>query len=167
MTKKIGPPQDQVPPPQRAAVALKQLKIKARELSHVTQGLAFELRKVENILRPLDLVPAWCPVASGDEDETGYWWSRDIGYTLIGAEPRIALRSRSGNLSHPNDDDVTVWCFQQAPHWMQIESVNKLPDLFEVLLERVEQTIKKMNAKHTETSAFVTALSDLLTADEA
>jgi len=50
---------------------------------------------------------------------------------------------------------------------MQIESVSKLPDLFEVLLKRVEQTIKKMSTKKTETSAFVTALSDLLTAEEA
>jgi hypothetical protein len=167
VSKKPGPTTDQpiVPPPERAAVALKSLKTKSRELQEVTSGLESELRRVESILRPLGLVSAWCPIASGEKDN-GYWWAREIGYTVFGIDHRIALRTRAGSMN-PDDEDTTTWRFAEAPHWMQIESVNKLPDLFEVLLERVEQTIKKMNAKKAETSAFVTALSDLLSADEA
>jgi hypothetical protein len=115
-----------------------------------------QIELLEERLDKLDIgVAAWHRIA-GHDDDSGWSWSRDIGYTQIGHRWRIALRKMSGA---DGDYDEQVWTFDDAPKWMAIESVGKLPDLMEELLKRTEDTIKKINNRASQVSEFVEALA--------
>jgi len=162
MTQKKSPSTDSAKTSsfERAAGSFKKLTDKSKELRGATLALATQLNKVEEMLQPLSLVSAWCTIAHGHDDDSGYWWSRDIGYTVIRGRHYIALKTSSGDQNEERSEEV--WKFQDAPHWMQIESVSKIPDLLEVLIERVDQTITKMKAKTDEAASFVAALAPVV-----
>ncbi len=60
--------------------------------------------------------------------------------------------------------DEEVWLFSDAPRWMQIESVGKIPDLFDELIKRTEDTIKKIRAKTIEAGDLATAINEAISA---
>ena len=45
------------------------------------------------------------------------------------------------------DEDFEVWLFKDAPQWMQIETVGKLPDLLDAIVKRTQDTTKKLRSK--------------------
>jgi len=49
--------------------------------------------------------------------------------------------------------------FGEAPRWMQIESVGKIPDLFDELIKRTESTIRMLKAKAIEAKNLAAAIS--------
>jgi hypothetical protein len=102
-------------------------------------------------------VSAWHKFA-GHEDENGNYWTRDIGYVKVGTEWGIALRKTPGNeFSERHDEDV--WPFKDAPRWMQVDSVSKIPDFFEELIKRTDETVKKLQAKSLQAKELSEALN--------
>jgi hypothetical protein len=57
-------------------------------------------------------------------------------------------------------DEIETWIFKDAPRWMQIESVGKIPDLFDALIKRTQETAEKLRAKTVEARQLARALSD-------
>ena len=137
----------------------KQLSAAAKDLNAASDGLADAMLMLDESLQRLNLgISAWVAV-SGNEDEDGTWWSRGIGYARIGSKWGIALRSASGNYAVPDQDSEEKWLFNEAPRWMRLESVGKIPDLLEALLRQAEDTSKKLKARTDETLAFVVAIN--------
>ena len=79
-------------------------------------------------------VSAWHQIA-GHEEPDGGFWTRDIGFAQVRNKWGIALRRTWGNY---NIDEYAeeVWLFTDAPRWICIESIGKLPDLFDDLIKR-------------------------------
>jgi len=146
-----------VPPTERIVNSSKQLSNRAPEISSAAEELRNSIAPLGAFLRKLDLgVSAWHEFA-GHEDEDGHFWGRDIGYTQVGKRWGIALRRRTGH-NHFDHYEEEVWLFEEAPRWMQIESVNKIPELFEELIKRTDDTIKKLHAKASEAKDLAAAL---------
>jgi hypothetical protein len=148
----------QVPPSERIATSFKELKSLSPDLHSAARELSKTINNFSDKLEPLDLgVSAWANIAAGEDDQSGYYWSRSVGYTKLGHKWGIALRQASGNHNDAEYDE-TVWKFSEAPHWMVIESIAKLPDLFETLIERVKDTIIKLKARTKQANELAAAL---------
>ena len=156
----------QVTSTQRIQNVFKQLSLAAVGLNGASDGLADAILMLDDTLKRLNLgVSAWVTV-SGNDDQDGNWWSRDLGYTRIGDKWGIALKSASGHYGNPDGDSVEKWLFSDAPRWMRIESVGKIPDMLEALLKQAEDTTQKIKAKTDEALALVQAVSQSVGGDQ-
>ena len=137
----------------------KHLSLAATELNTASDGLADAVLMLDDTLRRLNLgVSAWVTL-SGDDDEDGSWWQRAIGYTRIGDKWGIALKNASGHYAIPDRDSVEEWLFNDAPRWMRVESVGRIPDLLEALLKQAQDTTRKIKAKTEEALVLVQAVN--------
>jgi hypothetical protein len=151
-------PKPKVPPTERIASSFKELKSLSPDLHVAARELSKSINNFSDKLEPLDLgISAWANIAAGEDDQNGYYWSRSVGYTKLSHKWGIALRQASGN-HNDGEYDETVWKFSEAPHWMVIESIAKLPDLFETLIERVKDTIAKLKARTDLANELAAAL---------
>jgi hypothetical protein len=133
----------------------KQLSLAATELNAASDGLADAIYMLDDTLKRLNLgVSAWVTV-SGNDEEDGSWWSRDIGYTRIGDKWGIALKESSGHYANPDCDSAEKWLFNNAPRWMRIESVGKMPDLLEAMVKQAQDATKKIKTKTDDALALV------------
>jgi hypothetical protein len=160
-TKRV-PLADHIKPPakERIAASIRRLAEVSKELKNETNEVAKSLSQFEKPLQKFALVPAWHKVAGGD-DNSGNFWTRDIGYTLVNTQWCIALRRTWGN-DFADDYNEVILRFNDAPHWQQIESLGKIADLYEDLIARTEETIKKMRAKRHEADEVAAALNAAL-----
>lgn len=149
--------QQKVPPSERINASYKQLATISPELHSAAKELSKTIKELNAALEPLSLgIAAWHTIASGKDDD-GNYWSRSIGYANVGHEWGIALREASGNYIY-DDHNEEVWGFSKAPRWMVIESVAKLPDLFETIIERVKETTAKLKARTEQAKELVAAI---------
>jgi hypothetical protein len=156
----------QVPPADRVQTSYKQLTVASTSLNSASDGLGEAMSVLDAALKKLNLgISAWVTV-SGNDDEVGDWWSREIGYTKVGDKWGIALKTASGNYSSPDRDSVEKWLFDDAPRWMRIEAVGKIPDLLEALLRQAKDTTKKIKDKTEEVFALAVAMSKVLDEDQ-
>ena len=63
----------------------------------------------------------------------------------------------------PDDEIIEIWLFKDAPQWMQIETVGKLPDLLEAIVKRTQDTTKKLRSKTEEARKLAEALAQAAT----
>ncbi len=149
--------QPKVPPSERINKSYKQLAIISPELHSAAKELTKTIDELNAALEPLYLkVPAWQTIAHG-EDENGNYWNRAIGYTWVEDSWTIALKTDSGN-EHADYHNEEVWAFSQAPRWLVIESIAKLPDLFETIIERVKETTTRLKARTEQAKELVAAI---------
>jgi len=150
-------PQPKVPPSERINSSFKHLASISPELHSAAKELSKTIDELNAELEPLWLrVPAWHTIARG-EDQNGNYWNRAIGYAWVGNAWTIALRTGSGN-EHADVHDEEVWAFSKAPRWLIIESIAKLPDLFDTLAERVKDTTQKLKARNEQAKELVAAV---------
>jgi len=152
---------------ERVQTSYKQLFLAATNLNVASDELSRAISSLETAIRKLNLgVSAWTRITGGSNDESGYWWSRDIGYTQIGYDWGIALRSSSGNDQHGDDDNENIWPFVKAPRWMQDEAASKIPDLLDKLTAQAEETRKKLKSRAAQTLQLAAVIDEVSTIEE-
>jgi hypothetical protein len=157
--------QDQASIKDRLLTSVQQLSESSKEL----KSAAEELRKVVFVfnshLRSLEPhVATWHKIAGGQDEQGNTYWTRDIGFTEIRGVWEIAIRTVDGRYTGGGEEleESKVWSFSEAPHWMQIESVNKLPDLLEEIIKRTRETTSKLRAKTDEAKLLAEALTNAI-----
>ena len=136
----------------------KQLSHAAADLNNASDQLVKPIKVWESALKKLNLgVPAWVNTSKGGEDPE--WWDRGVGYARLKDGWGIALRSRRGNDGWPDRDSEDLWAFNEAPRWLRIEGVGKLPDLLAALLKQAEDTTIKLKAKVTQANELAEAIN--------
>lgn len=144
----------------RISDSYKQLTQAATELNAVSDELGKFVTALDAALRRLNLgIATWLRLESR-EDGSGNYTKRDIGYAKIGNKWGIALRTMSGNHNDVDDSNVEEWLFNDAPRALRIESVEKLPDLFESLVKEADAATKQIRTKTERAQALATALTD-------
>jgi hypothetical protein len=145
------------PPGERIASSFKKLTTSSNDRKSASGEVASAISKLDSALNTLNPgVSAWHKIAGG-EDENGNFWTRDIGYSKIGHKWGIALRMTSGNHGFGVYDEEG-WLFNDAPPWMCVESVGKIPDLFDELIKRTEDTTRKLKARAIEAEELAKAI---------
>jgi hypothetical protein len=154
--------QPKVSPGERIASSFKRLAASSSNLSTATDEFTEVVAALETPLKSIrPQVAAWHQIAGSDGDEYGCYWHRDIGYAQVGEKWGIALRTVDGHEA-ADHDEIEVFLFNDAPSWMQIESVGKLPDLFDELIKRTEETTRKLQAKTAEAKQMAAALTQAI-----
>jgi hypothetical protein len=150
-----------VPPSERITSAVKQLAIFSADVKSAADELCENIAPLDAALAQFDLgVSAWYEIA-GNQREDGSCWSREIGYAKVGKKWGICLKKAEGHVAAEYGNEE-VWLFKDAPRWMQIESVTKIPDLFETLIKRADDTVKKLKAKSRQAEELADALNTAL-----
>jgi len=156
MSLKLTP---KVPPAERVQAAYKQLSLTATTLNSASDDLGAATSVLDAALQRLNLgITAWVTL-SGNNEPDGEWWSREIGYTRVADKWGIALKTASGNYGCSDHDSVEKWLFNDAPRWMRIEAVGKIPDLLEALIRQAEDTTKKIQDKTADVLELAAAMS--------
>jgi hypothetical protein len=136
-----------VSPVDRVRDSYKQLTLASRGLNTASDELKEAISVLDAALERLNLgVAAWVELSAG-EDGYGSWWCREIGYTRIRDTWCIALRTRGGDYRDPENDNVEEWPFAEAPRWMRIEAVSKIPDLLDSLLKQTVDATAKLKKR--------------------
>src|SRR5713226_3010988 len=151
--------QEKIPAADRITSSFKQLAVASKDLNVAANELGKTISLLEDALKPLNLgVSAWVQIAGHEDDDGGSYWTRDIGYARVGHKWGIALRKTWGHNGYDQHDEE-VWLFNDAPRWMCIESIGKLPELFDDLIERTQDTTKKLKARTDQTKELVAAIN--------
>jgi len=147
------------PAKERIASSFKQLAAVSTDLNSAAHELSKTISSLDEALKALNLgVSAWHQVAGNEDRQDGSYWSRDLGYARVRNKWGIAIRKTWGNYGY-DDYNEEEWLFADAPRWMCIESVDKLPDLIEDLIKRTEETTGKIKAKTHEAKELAAAIS--------
>ncbi len=148
----------QVQSSERIQNTYKQLSNAAIDLNAASDELGKPIQIWETALKKLNLgIAAWVEISEGGEEEL--WWDRGVGYTKLRDRWGIALRTRNGSYSCPDRDSEELWAFNDAPRWMRIESVGKLPELLDALLKQAQDTAQKIRAKINQANELAEAIS--------
>src|SRR5437879_4924901 len=96
--------------PERVQASFRQLSTSAASLNTVSDELRESISELETALEKLNLgVSAWVKISGGHNDSGQYYWSRDLGYTQIGRDWGIALRTVSGDECDPESESEEIW----------------------------------------------------------
>ena len=154
--------------PDRVHLALHQLSDSAATINEASDVLRKTISALETTLKKLNLgVSAWVTIAEGGtkaaENRLGKIgdspWSREVGYTRLENYWCIALRTvKATSTVFGSKNEEKQWAFNDAPRWMRVEAVSKLPDLLERLAEQANDTAKKIKSKSEEAGRLAAAL---------
>ena len=161
MATKEGP---KAPPSEKVQSLYKNLSIAAKTLNAASDELGKAISVFDGALQKLNLgISAWAEI-SGGEDEPD-WWGRYLGYARVGDKWGIAVKKAGGRYDRPDEDYEEVWLFNDAPRWMRVEAVAKIPELLEALIKQAEETTKKIRERTTQAYQLAAAMSKV--SDEA
>lgn len=146
----------------RIADSYKQLAEAAVSLNSASDELAKTIGPVDAALKKLNLgVAAWHSYVHNQDQTTGDYWSRRIGYARVGRKWGLALSTVSGNVNY-EDDDYEEWLFNDSPRWLRIEAVDHIPDLLELLVKeagKVTTDLQKKTAHARELAQTISVVS--------
>ena len=144
--------------PERVQAAFRKLTNIATGLNSASDELGKTIAELDAALKQLNLgIAAWVGI-TGNSDEEGNHWSRSVGYARIGNQWGIALRTVSGNVNFPDDQDSEEWLFNDSPRWMRVESIDKIPELLEKLAQQASNTTDRIRKKTAEAKEFAAAI---------
>ena len=152
-------PAKQPSPMERAQSSFKNLASAASDLNRASDELGATISTLDQALKELNLgISGWVPIAEGEDKRTLDYWSREVGYAKVGSKWGIALREVSGNEIAP-EKDITSWLFGEAPRWMRIEAIAKIPDLIDHLVKQAQTATERIKGKTAEAKALAEAIN--------
>src|ERR1700730_359701 len=122
---------------ERVTGSIKQLSLVATDLNKASDELGKAISAIDAVLQSMNIgVPTWVKIHGGEDPYNGLdYWSRDVGYAKIDKRWGIALRTREGNYNNPDGEQCESWLFNDAPRWLRVEGVEKIPDLLDDLVK--------------------------------
>lgn len=148
----------QKPLAERIPALVPKLHTAAKDVQKATNDLGQALAPIETILKALNLgVATWTTIA-GHDDNDGSYWSREVGYTKLKSMWGLAIKTTTGH-NHADIHNEEVWPFREAPRWIQVDAVGKLPDLLEALITRTEETTKTLRSKAKQAEEIAALLT--------
>ena len=143
----------------KVQTSFKKLYLAAADLNTASDELGKAVTIWDSALKKLNLgIEAWVDSSGGESGDL--WWDRGIGYAQVNDKWGLALRTREGDYREPDQltRESETWHFNQAPRWLRIEGVTKLPELLEALLRGAEDTTKELLEQTGQVLAMVDAV---------
>lgn len=83
-------------------------------------------------------------------------------YARVKREWCLAIRIVNGNEADPDRENEEVWPFNDAPRYLRIKAVDKLPELIEALIEATNATAKRLSEKVAPAQEIAATVNALL-----
>lgn len=124
------------------------LSVVASDLNKVSDELGKSVAELDAALKKLNLgITAWIDIHSNDDPQTATHWSEELGYAKVAGKWGIALRTISGDYNWPDQDDVEIWLFNDAPRALRLSAIGLIPALLEELSVQAVDNTEKIKAK--------------------
>jgi hypothetical protein len=159
-------PSDSVPlsgsDSERVTNSVQRLAAVATDLNKASDELSRAISSIDLVLQGLNLgVPTWVQIKGYEDQYDGVeYWRRELGYARVGKKWGVALRTREGNYNWPDQEACEEWLFNEAPRWLRIEGVEKIPELLEALISSAESTTQKIKGKTKEAKNFASTIAE-------
>lgn len=159
----LGP---EVPALERVQVVYKKLALAANGLNAASDELGQVISLLDKALKTLNLgIAAWVTISGNDAcPPDGYrWFKREIGYAKVHDKWGITLKTSEGDNRCDEYDEEVALPFNDAPRWLRIESIGKIPDLLEQMVKKTEETtrsIKKKTAQASEIAQVIYQMAE-------
>lgn len=152
----------------RISSSFRELTDSAARLNSVSDELANAIRPIDTALKTLNLgISAWHSYFKSPEDEpSGEYWSRRIGYARVGTKWGLALATVSGNYN-ADDENGEEWLFNDAPRWMRVEAVDHIPALLDLLIKQTNKAAEILQQKTERVRELADTISALSEPSEA
>src|SRR5882757_1812590 len=118
---------------ERVSASIKKLSVFATDLNNASDELGKSISSIETVLQSLNIgIATWIVMYSEhDHRESSNYHQRHIGYSKVGNRWGISLRSIHGNSDQPGEESEECWLFNDAPRWLRLEGIGKIPDLLD------------------------------------
>lgn len=145
---------------QRVQSSYERLTTVASNLNAVSDELGKAINALDESLKKLNLgITTWHKFA-GNQNDSGGYWGKYIGYAKIGTRWGIALSSTHGNYDDPPEDRIDEeWLFNAAPRELRLHAVEHIPAMIEQLIKAGEEAIETVKAKTSEAQQLAAALA--------
>ena len=145
---------------ERTVAAFETLASSAKKLNEVSGELAKPVALLEKALHRLNVgVACWTKIAGYSDGRT--YWSQDLGYSRVNGEWRLALRRVDGDEADPEYAAEEAWPFNEAPLYLRVRAVDKLPDLLEALIKATDAAASRLSKKVAPTQELAAAVNAL------
>jgi hypothetical protein len=155
-------PAENTSPSERIVAAFETLTKSAKNINDVSNELAKPIASLERALDRLNLAVACWSTFSQLEDEGDDYWKQEVGYARVKGEWCLAIRTAEGNYNLPQYAREEVWPFNEAPRYLRVKAVDKLPDLIEALVEATNATAKRLKEKVAPAQELADAVNTLV-----
>lgn len=145
--------------PERLKKSLPKLQAAAAKLNEASDHLNNSADRFNTALRPMGLgISSWFKFAGEQNNEHGFYWSEEIGYTKLSGKWGLAIRSTSHDYAGESEADVDTWAFKDAPRSLRVKAAPYIPDLLEQLIEDAARTTKEV----VEHSTYIESLTETI-----
>jgi len=137
----------------------RQLAVAATNLNAISDALGTVVAELDAALKKLSLgIPCWVYVCGSPSDGPFYNYYQ-FGYDKVGGKWAIALRRVWGNDHEPEREDSEEWAFNDAPRWLRIDAIDKIPDLITELTKKANETTTQLGNKLPKAKELATAIT--------
>ncbi len=150
-------------PAERIAQAFNVLVASAQDLKDASGELAKPIASLEKALKRLTLgVACWTRMST--DSERSHFRIHDVGYAYSRSQGRwcLAIRTIVGPEGDPLAEYEETWPFGEAPRYLQIKAVDKLPELIEGLVKVTDATTTKLRKQVEPAQRLATAVNELI-----
>ena len=150
---------------ERITAAFQTLTESAENINGISNELAKAVAPLDRALKRLNIgVACWTKISGGGGESGGSdYWSRDVGYARVGRVWCLAIRTVNGDERFPDEEVQETWSFNEAPRYIQVRAVDKLPELIEALVEATDATAKRLRQKVAVAQDIAAAVNTLVT----
>jgi hypothetical protein len=144
---------------ERVQSSFGQLSAASANLNAISDELGKSVSEIDSALKRLNLgVSVWVAIRGNDWQDLSYE-SEQIGYAKIDGKWGLGLRTVSGNHKRPDDESVHEWSFNDAPRFLRVGAIEKLPELLEQLTKEAEATARKISESVEQAKSVAAAIS--------
>lgn len=146
-------------PSDRLSALYKQLATAATALNKESGELTRWVSALDAAVQTLNIgLTTWTRFVD-QKHEDGTFGIKELGYARIHGKWGIALRIQSGHGEQPESLKQEEWLFNEAPRQLRLAAVDRLPELFEKLIQKTESTTRKIAEKTQFVRELATAVS--------
>jgi hypothetical protein len=147
---------------ERVSASYSRLFSVATDLNAVSDELGKSVSDIDSALKKLNLgISAWVEVRAGsgnlDRGDDSYW-HEDIGYAKISGKWGISLRKVDGNYTDEDDERVESWLFNDAPRFIRLAAIDKIPKLIDMLSNEAVNTAMKLRDRLADAQSISVAV---------
>jgi hypothetical protein len=143
---------------ERVESSYRKLSTVASELNFVSDELGKCVSEMDSALKKLNLgIEVWVLIR-GNQDDVSFW-TEELGYQKISGKWGIALRTVAGVNGCEDEADVERWLFNDAPRWLRLSAIAKIPVLLEQLSMEGTKVADEISKSLADVKEVATVLS--------
>lgn len=146
----------------RVKKSIEQFPAAASSLNSATSQLGQSIGQLDATLKKFSIgIPTWVSFNGSPDTEPGYY-HEDLGYAKIAGRWGIAVRTVLGDVRSDEGDRVEQWLFPDAPRFLAVQAIEKIPELLEALLKNAGDLSKKIAEKAEEVDLLAEGINSVI-----